>query len=143
MRIASIFCLLFCALAYCISEDSYCSTVLNTAWPWLCTQVVDMVAFAKIQATVDFDVNNLKLTKEGLKVKHENEVRLEARTLEKILRSVRTKHLLVLKPAKEVTAKIEKMSKRGWTIHSLQQRTKPSASVISAFEHSTAKFQLS
>ncbi len=83
----------------------------------LWTQVVDTVAFAKRQATVDFDVNNLKLTKEGMKVKHENEVRLEGRILEKILRNARTKHLLVLKPAKEVTARIEKMSKRGWGIH--------------------------
>ena len=79
-------------------------------------QVVDTVAFAKKQATVDFDVNNLKITKDGVSIKHENEVRLEGRTLDKILRHARVKQLLVLKPAREVTARIEKMTSRGWII---------------------------
>ena len=80
-------------------------------------QVVDTAAFARRQATVDFDVNNLKITKDGLSIKHEEEVRLEGRTLNKILRNARIKHLLVLKPASEVTARIEKMTNRGWAVH--------------------------
>ena len=80
-------------------------------------QVVDTVAFAKRQATVDFDVNNLKLSfPEGIQIKHDGEIRLQGRDKNQILSNCRNKCLLVLKPAQEVTARIDKMKNRGWAV---------------------------
>ena len=80
-------------------------------------QVVDTEAFAKQQAAVDFDVNNLKLSfPGGIQVKHEGEIRVQGRDRNQILSNCRVKTLLVLKPAQEVTARIDKMKQRGWAV---------------------------
>ena len=42
----------------------------------LAMQVVDTVSFAKKEPAVDFDVNNLKLTRSGLEIKHADEIRV-------------------------------------------------------------------
>ena len=80
--------------------------------------MVDTVGFAKkVSPAVDFDVNNLKLSfPGGIQVKHGGEARPEGRSLIQILSNCRLKSLLVLKPAQDVTARIDKMRNRGWAI---------------------------
>lgn len=88
----------------------------------VCLQVVDTEAFARGRqgARVDFDVNNLKTCMKNneidITIKHENEVLAIARDLAGIINNVRLKRLCVLKPAKEVNARIGEMQQRGWVI---------------------------
>lgn len=76
-------------------------------------QVVDAHAFAQIDARIDFDVNNLKLGTDGhLELK----TVLPNRDLKSILDNIRSHTLVVLKPALEISDRIDKMRKRGWNV---------------------------
>lgn len=77
-------------------------------------QVVNTQGFPK---SVDFDVNNLKITEsKGIEIKYVDGQRKEATDLKQIVANARSKQLYVLKPATQLNARIEKMRSRGWTI---------------------------
>jgi hypothetical protein len=76
-------------------------------------QVVDAHAFAKVDARIDFDVNNLKLGTDG---QLELKTVLPNRDLKSILDNIRSHTLAVLKPALEISDRIDKMRKRGWNV---------------------------
>ena len=77
-------------------------------------QVVNTQGFPK---SVDFDVNNLKITEaKGIEIKYVQGQRREATDLKQILANTQAKQLYVLRPAFQINARIEKMKSRGWKI---------------------------
>ena len=80
-------------------------------------QVVDTEAFAKQDGSVDFDVNNLKFVQGiGLAIKNLKGIHPAGKDLDAILRNIREKRLLVLKPPAEVAHRIQNMQQRQWEI---------------------------
>jgi hypothetical protein len=76
-------------------------------------QVVDAHHFMQNDPRIDFDVNNLKMEADGKLVM---KYALENRDVASILSNIRMHTLVVLKPALEVSDRIDNMRKRGWNV---------------------------
>lgn len=105
----------------CLRSLSICIMNNRHSWQWSTShlavmplQVVNTQGFPK---SVDFDVNNLKVTQtKGIEIKYSEGQHSTAIDLKQILANIQAKQLYVLRPASQINARIEKMKSRGWTI---------------------------